>query len=153
VYTDGKGGWLKAPQGQMPLPGPQLQQAKGEIFRLTETLLLSDRDPNRTVNFVKKDKVGDREAEVVEVSSKEGDQVSVYIDAQSGRILKKRYQGTAMAGPAATVEEVYEDFRETGGLRAPFKTTVYQNEKKFAELVYSEVQYNTGLKGEDLAKP
>lgn len=153
VYTDGKGGWLKAPQGQMPLPGPQLQQAKGEIFRLTETLLLSDQDPNRTVNFVKKDKVGDREAEVVEVSSKEGDQVSVYVDAQSGQILKKRYQGMAMAGPAATVEEVYEDFRETGGLRVPFKTTVYQNEKKFAELVYLEVQYNTGLKAEDLAKP
>ena len=153
VYTDGKGGWMKAPQGQMPLPGPQLQQAKGEIFRLTETLLLSDRDPNRTVNFVKKEKVGDREAEVVEVSSKEGDQVSVYVDAQNGQILKKRYQGMAMAGPAATVEEVYEDFRETGGLRVPFKTTVFQNEKKFAELVYSEVQYNAGLKAEDLAKP
>ncbi len=153
VYTDGKGGWLKAPQGQMPIPGPQLQQAQGEIFRLTETLLLSDRDPTRTVNFVKKERVGDREAEVIEIGSQEGGQVSVYVDAQSGQVLKKRYQGMAMAGPASTVEEVYEDFRETGGLRVPFKTTVYQNEKKFAELVYSEVQYNTGLKAEDLAKP
>jgi zinc protease len=153
VYTDGKTGWMKAPQGQMPIPGPQMQQAKGEMFRLTETLLLSDRAEDRTVNFVKKDKVGDREAEVIEIASKDGEQVSVWVDAATGQILKKQYRGTAMAGPAATVEEVYEDFREAGGLRTPFKVVVYQNEKKFAELVLSEVQYNTGLKAEDLATP
>jgi hypothetical protein len=153
VYTDGKGGWMKAPQGQMPIPGPQLQQASGEIFRLTETLLLSDRVEGRTVNFVRKDKVGDREVEVIEIASADGNQVSVFVDAASGQILKKQYQGMAMAGPASKVEEVYEDFREVAGVRAPFKTVVYQNEKKFAELVYTEIQYNTGLTAEELAKP
>ncbi len=153
VYSDGKGGWMKAPQGQMPIPGPQLQQVKGEIFRLTERLLLSDRDPDRTVNFVRKDKVGDREAEVIEIASRDGEQVLVFVDVATGQVLKKQYKGTAMAGPAATVDEVYEDIREVNGLKAPFKTVIYQNDKKFAELVYSEVQYNTGLKAEDLAKP
>ncbi len=153
VYTDGKGGWLKAPQGQMPLAGPQLQQAKGEIFRFTETLLLSDRNPDLTVNLVRKDKVGDREADVVEISSKDGAQVDVFIDAASGQVLKKQYRGEAMAGPPAKVEEVYEDFREVDGIRVPFKTTVFQNDKKFAETTVSEFHYNTGLKPEDLAKP
>jgi len=153
VYTDGKGGWMKHPQGQMPIPGPQLQQSRGEMFRMTETLLLSDRDPARTVNFVKKDKVGEREAEVIEIASKEGDQVTVFVDAQSGQILKKQYRGMAMAGPASTVEETYEDFREVSGVRVPFKVTIFQNEKKFSEMTVSEVQYNTGLKADELAKP
>jgi zinc protease len=153
VFTDGKAGWMKTPQGQMPIPGPQLQQARGEIFRFTETLLLSDRLEGRTVNFVRKDKVGDREAEVIEISSADGNQVSVFVDAATGQILKKQYQGMAMAGPASKVEELYEDFREVAGVRAPFQTVVYQNEKKFAEMVYAEIQYNTGLTAEELAKP
>ena len=153
VYTDGKSGWIQSPQGQMPIPGPQLQQARGQIFRMTETLLLSDRDSDRTINFVKKDKVGDREADVIEVSAKDGMQVELFIDAQSGDVLKKRYKGDAMAGPAAGVEEVYEDFREVNGRRVPFKTVIFQNDKKFAEMQMTELQYNTGLKPEDLAKP
>lgn len=153
VYTDGKGGWMKAPQGQMPLPGPQLQQARGEIFRLNETLLLSDRDADRTINFLRKDKVGDREADVIEISSKDGEQVDLFVDAASGEVLKKQFRGQAITGPAAKVEEVYEDFRDVGGIRVPFKATTFQNGKKFSERQYTELQFNTGLKAEDLAKP
>jgi zinc protease len=153
VYTDGKGGWMKAPQGQMPLPAPQLQQARGEMFRLTETLLLSDRVPGRTVAYVKRDKVGGRDADVIAISSEEGDQVQLYIDAASGEVLKKVYSGQAMTGPPAKVEEVYEDFREVNGIRVPFKTVTFQNDQKFAETRLTDLQYNSGLKAEDLAKP
>lgn len=153
VYSDGRTGWLKHPQGQTPLPGPQLQQVRGELFRLTEMLLLSDRDSTRTVNFARKDKVGDREADVIEIGAQDGLQVEVWVDAASGTILKKGYKGEAMAGPQAKVEEVYEDFREVNGVRVPFKTVVFQNGKKFAESQCTEFQYNTGLKAEDLAKP
>ncbi len=153
VYFDGKGGWMSSPQGQMALPGPQLQQVRGEVFRLSETLLLSDRDSSRTITLVKKEKVGDGEAEVVEISSPEGQSVQLYIDGASGQLLKKQYRGDAMLGPASQVEELYEDFRDVGGLRVPFKTTVLQDGKKFAETQFTEFQYNTGLKTEDLAKP
>jgi predicted Zn-dependent peptidase len=152
VYTDGKTGWMTTPQGQQPLPGIQLQQVRGELFRHTETLLLSDRDPARTVAFVGKEKVGAREADVVEISA--GDRaVTLYIDASTGELLKKQYQSEAIAGAAAKVEETYEDFREAGGLRVPFKATVFQNGQKFGEIQITELQYNSGLKPEDLAKP
>src|SRR5262249_6502302 len=113
----------------------------------------SDRDPDRNVNFVKKDKVGDREADVVEISTKDGLQAELSIDAKSGEVLKKRYKGEAMTGPAATVEETYEDFREVNGIRVPFKIVIFQNDKKFAETQLTELHYNTGLKSEDLTKP
>jgi len=135
------------------LPGPQLEQVKGELFRETETLLLSDRDPDRTVNFVKKDKAGDREADVIEISSKDCQQVELYVDASSGQVLKKHYLGQAMAGTPPDVEELYEDFRDVDGVRVPFKTTVFQGGKKFSDMQLTDVKYNTGLKPEDLAKP
>lgn len=153
VYTDGKAGWMQGPQGQMPLPAAQLQQARGEMFRINETLLLSDRDPARAINWVKKAKVGEREADVIEISAKDGPQVRLFIDAASGQLLKKEYRGEALAGAPAQVEELYEDFREVSGLRVPFKTVIWQNEKRFAENQITELQYNTGLKAEDLAKP
>jgi outer membrane lipoprotein-sorting protein len=154
VYTDGQTGWMKSPQGQMPLPDAQLQQARGQLFQRLETLLLSDRDPNRTVNFVRKDKVGDSDVDVIEISAKDGggEQALLFIDG-SGQVLKKEYRGQAMAGAPATVQEVYEDFRKVNGVRIPFKTTTFQNEKKFSETELAEVRYNTGLKAEDLAKP
>ncbi len=153
VYSDGKIGWMKSPQGQAPIPGPQLQQVKGELFRMVETLLLSDRDASRTINYVRKDKVGDREADVLEISSGDGLQVQLYLEASSGQLLKKAYQGVAMAGAPAKVEEVYEDFREISGVKVPFKVTVFQGEKKFSEVQLNEIQFNTGVKVEDLAKP
>jgi zinc protease len=153
VYTDGKTGWLQSPQGQNPLPAPQMQQARGELFRMTETLLLSDRDSGRTVNFVRQDKVGDREADVVEIAAPDGPLVTVYIDSASGAVLKKDYQGQAMTGSPAKVEEIYEDFREVSGVRVPFKIVILQNGNKFAETQITEFQYNTGLREEDLAKP
>jgi hypothetical protein len=152
VYTDGKTGWMQTPQGQAPIPGPQLQQARDELFRMNETLLLSDRDASRRVNFARKDKVGDRAADVIEIAGG-GTQVLVYIDAASGQMLKKEYLGQAMAGAPAKVEEFYDDFREVSGVRVPFKTIIHQNGNKFAETQITEFQYNTGLKADELAKP
>jgi len=153
VFTDGKGGWMATPAGPQPLPGLQLQQVRGELFRLTETLLLSDRDPTRTVNFAGQDKVGDRAADVIEIVSREGSQVRLYIDAATGQMLKKQYRGVAVAGPPSKVDEIYEDFREAGGIRVPFKIIVFQDDKKFGETQITEFEYNTGVKPEDLAKP
>jgi len=153
VYTDGKGGWMKMPQGQSPLPGSQLQQVRGEFFRMNETLLLSDRRPGRSVNFVRKQKTGDREADVIEIAEQDGPQVRLLLDSVSGEILSKQYQGEALTGPPPKVEEIFEDYREVMGIRVAFKTIVMQNDKKFAESQITEFRYNTGLKPEDLAKP
>ncbi len=152
VYSDGKTGWMKTPQGQMPLAGPQLEQVRGELFRETETLLLSDRDPDRTVVFVKKDQVNGHETDVIQIRSKQGQQVDLYLDS-SGQVLKKQYPGQAITGPAPQVEELLEDFREVSGIRVPFKVTVLQGGKKFSEMQVTDCRYNTGLKPEDLAKP
>jgi hypothetical protein len=104
------------------------------------------------VVFVKKDQVNGHETDVIQIRSKQGQQVDLYLDS-SGQVLKKQYPGQAITGSAPQVEELLEDFREVSGIRVPFKVTVFQGGKKFSEMQVTGCRYNTGLKPEELAKP
>jgi hypothetical protein len=153
VFVSGKAGWIQGPQGQMPLPEPHSEQAQGELFRLLESLLLSDRVAGRTINFIEEADLEGRKTEVIEISSEGRASVRLWIGAGSGDVLKSAYRETGMQGSPSDVERLYEDYREVNGIRIPFKSTVFQNGTKFAEAVISEVQYNSGLTKEELAKP
>ena len=52
AYSDGQAGWIATPQGGGPLAGAQLKQVQGDLFRLYFRLLLSDRLPDRQVNYI-----------------------------------------------------------------------------------------------------
>jgi hypothetical protein len=153
IYIGPEGGWGKTPQGQVALPEPQTRQARDELFRLRPVLLLSDRDPDRSINFVEESEVNGAPAEVIEIADKQGQSVRLWIGRDSGNVLKAAYQGTALSGPGTNVEEIYSDFRATGGYRTHFKTQVRQNDKDFAEVVFEEMEINTGLAKEALAQP
>ena len=48
--------------------------------------------------------------------------------------------------------ESLSDWRETGGLKMPFKISMQQNGRKLGEATVSEYRFNTGLQVEDLNK-
>jgi zinc protease len=144
VYSDGKSGWMSTPQGVRPLPGPQLKQVREELFRNYFRLLLSDRMPDRTVSSA--------EAGLVEISDRAGNSVKLFVDEKTGLPAKEIYVMEQPVGPAGPMEEIFEDFTEAGGLKAPKKITVNQNGKKFAELTVEEYKLNSGVKPEDLIK-
>jgi zinc protease len=148
-----EGGWMRAPQGMMPMPAPQLEQAKGELFRLRESILLSDGMPSRTVNFVEQAQHNGRPADVIEVSDESGASVRLWIDAESGEMIKQSYQSSAITGAPSQVEQIFTDYRDVDGLRAPFKVTVLADGEEFAQVEVSEIRYNTGLDKDALLKP
>jgi zinc protease len=147
------GGWMRGPQGMMPMPAPQLAQAQGELFRLRESLLLSDRVPGRTVNFVEQEDFNGTPAAVIEISGDKGSSVRLWIDEKSGDILKQSYQSAALTGAPSQVEQVFSDYRDVDGLRAPFKVTVLAGGEEFAQVEVGEIHYNTGLDKATLLKP
>ena len=153
IFAAGDSGWMKGPQGEMPLAGAALKQAQGALFRVRESLLLSDRDAERTVNFVESSELEGKAVDVIEVSADESLSVKLWIDSASGDVLKTAYAGAAMSGAPAEVEEIFSDYREVDGIRVPFQTKILQNGKDFAELTVSEASYNSGLEKEALAKP
>jgi predicted Zn-dependent peptidase len=148
-----EGGWMRGPQGMMPMPPPQLAQAQGELFRLRESLLLSDRLPGRTVNFVEQTELDGTAAAVIEISADNGFSVRLWIDEQSGDLLKQRYQSSAITGAPSEVEQIFSDYRDSDGLRSPFKVTVLANGEEFAQVEVGEIRYNTGLDKAAMMKP
>jgi zinc protease len=144
VFTDGKGGWIVTPQGSGALAGPNLTQTTGELFRSYFRLLISDRIPGRTVNAT-----GD---DTVEISDDAGHQTQVSFDPTTGLLKTMRYQSVNMVGPPLTVEQTFSDFRETGGIRAPYRVAIRQGGAPLGEATVSDWKLNVGLKPEDLEK-
>jgi len=144
VYSDGASGWMATPQGIQPMPDPQLKQVREELFRNYFQLLLSDRMPDRTVSSP--------EAGVLDISDQAGERVKLFVDETTGLPVKEVYRSAQPVGPPGEMEEIFEDFVETGGIKAPHKITVNQGGKKFAALTIVEYKLNSGIKVEDLSK-
>lgn len=144
TYSDGMTGWLASPQGVQPMPPPVIRQVQEEMFRFLPSLLLSDRDGDRQVNYA-----GDG---VLEISMKDGPSVRLEIDEQTALPLKLTYQSIQMSGPPSSLEDTFGDWREVGGIRMPFKTTVLREGNPYAEVTVQEIKVNTGLSAGELSK-
>ncbi len=144
VYSDGKTGWLATPQGTMAMPAEILKQARSEMFRGLASVMLSTRDASRTVNAVGPN--------TVQISTTDGLSVKMDFDPATGLPANQTYQETGQTGAPSEVVETFSDWRETGGIKLPFKVLLQQDGKKAGEATVAEYQFNTGLKAEDLAK-
>jgi zinc protease len=144
AYTDGKTGWLTSPQGKMALSGPQLKQAQGELFRSYFSLLLSDRDPGRTVALA-----GDNR---LKISDSNGNSVELKIDPATKLISTISYLQEQPSSQPMSINMDFSDYRFVDDIKVPFKYAATQNGKDMSETTVSDCKLNSGLKLEDLAK-
>jgi hypothetical protein len=151
--VSGNTGGMRGPQGAVAMSRDILANYKDELFRLREPLLLSDRQPGRIVNFLEDSIVNGSAASVIEISQENLPPVRMWVDEQSGDVLKVQYQSSAITGSPAEIEKVATDYREVGGLRAAFKSTVLVNGKEFAQIEVSQIRYNSGLDKATLMQP
>ena len=144
IYGDGKAGWMAGPQGQAPLPPAQLKPVMDKLLRLYFPMLLSDRLPGRTVNWIGEG--------TLEISDGQGSTVRLFVDEKTGMPAKVEYASAAMNGPPSTIDETYDAFEEVDGIEVPKRMTIIQDGHKYADLAIESIQLNTGLKSADLSK-
>jgi len=138
-FSNGTTGWVSSPQGTGALVGPMLNQAQGEIFRSYFSLMTSDHDPNRTVNYAGPG--------LMDISDKGGNAVHLTVDENTGLPLKSTY-----AGPQGAIEETWSDLRDVGDVKFPFKISITQGGRKFSDVIIQDVKVNTGLTAAELSK-
>lgn len=139
AFSDGKTGWLSGIQGVQPMAGPVLKQVQTELFRSIFRLLLSDRDPSRTVAAVGEN--------TLSVSDQTGNVVRLEIDRESGLPVRQWYA----LGPSEIVE-TWSAWKEVDGLRLPHKISLEQAGRKAGEITILEWKLNTGLKAEEMSR-
>jgi hypothetical protein len=113
------------------------------LFRQMGALALSGRDSSRTVNALND--------HTVQISSADGQVVTLEFDPSTGLPSKQTYRQPGLGGGVEVIESL-SDWRETGGLKMPFKVSMQQNGRKLGEATVSEYRFNTGLQVEDLSK-
>jgi hypothetical protein len=86
---------------------------------------------------------------VLEITSEKGQTVKLVIDEKTGLPVKQQFQD--VSAPQG-LETVYEDFRDTGGVKLPYKAVTKQGGNPVTEVNVKEFKINSGLKTEDLAK-
>jgi zinc protease len=144
VYTDGRLGWIATPQGWGGLAGMQMKQVQSDLFRTWFRLILSDLVEGRTVNAV--------DGASLQVSDPVGQNCKIEFDSKTGLPQRITYDTAQAVGPPLYTEEVLEDYRDVEGIKLPFKITVNQSGKKFADVIVTEYKLNSGLKVTDLAR-
>ncbi len=143
AYTDGKTGWMSTPQGVQAMPSEVMKQAQGEIFREPYSLLLSDRDPSRTVNSI-----GENTIEI----AGGGLSVRIDLDPATGLPARQMYTDIGSGGAPAQTTDIFSDWREVGGIKLPFKAIQQENGMKTLEVTVSEFKINSGLTTAELSK-
>lgn len=144
ALVDGAG-FIESPQGKTALVGPQLAQARGELFRVRERLLLADRIPEWTVSFIESAKDGEREADVLEVTDPRSNQrIRLWIDQETGEFYRSSFGAVALIG-AQQLDEYYSEFRKVNGVQTPFRIDVSTAGRALTEIHIDKVLHNTGL--------
>ncbi|HET9321230.1 MAG TPA: insulinase family protein, partial [Bryobacteraceae bacterium] len=140
VYSDGTAGWIAGMQGMQALPPQAVKQARAEVFRQIALIVLSDRDPDRTVNYAGPG--------TLEISSKSGESVRLEVDEKSGLPAKTSYQ----EGGQGVIAQIFSDWRDVDGIRLPFAWTTMRDDKQFAAVKIDNYKINSGLTPEVLSK-
>lgn len=118
---DGQRGWSVDPfTGKRELKDIELAQASAEAF-FYKDLHLDKLYPDMQVKGI--EKVGDREAYVlVGRLSKDADETKFYFDTQTGFLIREESSLMSPQGKLQTVT-LFEDMREIGGIKVPYKIT------------------------------
>lgn len=152
-FCDGKSGWSWTEYGMDDsIAAWQIKAAQQDVFRQLEFLVQSDRDPERTVEFVERANVEGKAADVLQISSSVG-AVRLWIDAISGDVVELEYPRIVPSGQGALVIDFYHDYRRVEkGLRIPFKVHTLTDGQPYMDTTVKHVEYNNGLRLEALSR-
>lgn len=154
AFCDGQSAWQSSSFGSdNRLPDWQIKASRQDLFRQLESLLQSDRDPERKVEFVERGKVNERPAEILRISSASAGTVRVWVDVASGDLLEMEYQRVVARGQGPLVADFYSDYRWVNkAVRIPFHIHTLSDGQPYMDTEVVRAEYNKGLKADVLAQ-
>ncbi|HYG98916.1 MAG TPA: pitrilysin family protein [Terriglobales bacterium] len=119
------------------IPASQRSEATNSIKRDLLNIAQHVNDPKYAFSLSGVEKVGNVEAQVLEVNA-DGVSTRLYVDPQTGHVLRQTYSGISQAGPAQMTID-YADWRAIEGLTLPQqKTTAANGEQVSTEKIESQ---------------
>lgn len=146
---DGTTGWSQnAQEGLKDLSGETLEAVKrdADFYR---DLKLKEQYPKMVVKG--KEKLGEREAYLVEATPANGSMEKLYFDAQSGLLVRQDVERDSPQGKM-NISVEFENYKEVDGVKIPH--TIRQIFPSFALITtFTEVKHNGALDDAKFSKP
>jgi hypothetical protein len=147
---DGTSGFaLDSMRGDHPITGGQLETMKNNYF---PTPLLGYKDRGTKIELTGKDKVGERDAYVLNVAPATGPASKLFVDAAT--YLPIKFIVTVDLPEVGAVEQTTElsDYRPVDGVQVPFKLKGSSSVQTFT-IVVTKVEHNVKIDEALFAKP
>jgi zinc protease len=146
---DGTTGWAQDPQtGIRELTGTELAiQKRGADF--FQAVRMKDLYPKRELKG--KEKVGEREAYLVEAVPSEGGPVKMYFDTETSLLTRVELEADSPQGKL-DVQTVLSDYTEVDGIKLPFTIRQATGALDFV-IKIQEVKHNVPIDDEKFKKP
>jgi photosynthetic reaction center cytochrome c subunit len=136
-------GWVKNPQGVQEITGQQLTglRASLQIFR---NLKLKEQYPR--MRFGGRDKVGDRDAIILNVATAENRPERLYFDVETGLLLRRITVLQTIVGIIPEQTD-FQDYREVDGLKLPFIILLasVNNSNPISTFKFDEIKLNLAI--------
>ncbi|HKR01155.1 MAG TPA: c-type cytochrome [Pyrinomonadaceae bacterium] len=133
---NGAAGWLENSQERRAMTVSELSRLK-QTAELYEVIKIKEPFPAAVVTG--KEKIGEREAYVIESTSAAGVKEKLYFDVQTGLLLRKLTLADTVLVPIP--EQIdFEDYREVDGVKLPFTIrisnidTYFSSTRRFTEI-------------------
>jgi hypothetical protein len=146
---DGAAGWDDNPMvGMRDLSGPELVAKKfdSEFYK---SIRIREMYPDLSVKG--REKVGEREAYVIEGKPESLPAEKLYFDTETGLLLRQDVQREGPQG-VATVETVFEDYKEVDGVKLPHNLKITNPAFMFV-IKLSEIKHNISIDDSVFTKP
>jgi outer membrane lipoprotein-sorting protein len=142
IILNGNKGWVQAGGSTMELKQDQLDSQHTNQKAGWIATLLPLKDKAFAIKKAGTDKVGDREALVVEVSRKDYPTVKLYFDKQNQLLIRSEYRVKAadLEFKEVVMDTIYSDFRDLQGARIPHKASVKRDGQRFVEAEFNDLK-------------
>jgi hypothetical protein len=144
------GSFLLTPMGPQDLPNSQRDTAVKDMKTQPLAVVARADDPKLTLRAAGAEKVGDADAEVLEVTL-DGATSRWFVD-KDGRVVRAVSRVTGPTGPAEQVID-YSDFRPIEGLTLPWKRTITRGGQEAGAVEVVEIQVNPAVDEKDFVRP
>jgi predicted Zn-dependent peptidase len=145
LIVNGESGWQKGPQGTRAAPPAFIESIRKNLARSVDRLLPEVLTGTRTAQFLETASLESGPADVILVTDAAGDAVRLFVDQQTGYVVKQEYQGEAPGEGPVPEERIFSDFRAVGGLVLPHKTVVLQGGRQTSDATTVNIEINTGV--------
>jgi hypothetical protein len=150
---DGQRAWSQVGDKVTDLPPIEAEITRRRLAEDPDQLLLGVSQDRYSAQYLETRTIEGRETDVLGVINGRGEQVKLFVESSTGRVLRSVAPELISSGETVECETHYSDFRRIGAYTLPFRHVAWHNGVRSNDVVYQSVQFDSPLDSALFARP